>query len=476
MFDLVIKNALVYDGAGDAPCLSDVAVRGDRIAALSPRIDGFARMELDAEGMALSPGFIDCHSHEDTLAISRPEVLPKITQGVTTVVVGNCGISTACAIRTDEVPDPMNLLGMKAGCAYPDIASYGAAVDAAVPSVNVAALVGHITLRNNVMDDLFRTANEREIRAMKTQLRQALAEGALGLSSGLAYASAFQSEPEEVAALAGELVPVNGLYTTHLRSEFEPILEAMDEAFAVARRFHIPVQISHFKCAGKANWGRTRETLRHLEQAAQSLDVGCDCYPYSASSATLDPRQITDEFDIIITWSDPHPEMAGKTLQDAAGEWGLSLEDAGAKLMPAGAIYHNMDPTDVMHVLRHPLTHVSSDGLPHDPKPHPRLWGAFPRVLGHYCRELGLFPLEEAIHKMTGKTAERFGITERGFIREGYFADLALFDPQTVRERADFLNPTLPTQGIAAVIVNGVLTYAGETMTGKRAGRFLRRR
>ncbi|WP_336736817.1 amidohydrolase family protein, partial [Cedecea sp. VD32] len=260
-----------------------------------------------------------------------------------------------------------------------------------------------------------------------------------------------------------------------LRSEFEPILEALDEAFRIGRHGKVPVVVSHHKCAGAKNWGRTVETLKLFDKVREQQDVSCDCYPYSASSSTLDMKQITDEFEIVITWSEPHPEVAGRSLKQIADDWSMSLHEAGKLLMPAGAIYYNMDEQDVRRVLRYPATMVGSDGLPNDPMPHPRLWGAFPRVLGHYSRDEKLFPLTQAVHKMTGMSAARFQLPERGQVKRGYYADLVLFDPLTVRDVASFNNPKQPAAGIEAVMVNGVMSYGFEQKVTGRAGRFLRR-
>lgn len=474
-FDYLFRNVTVIDGSGGPQYRGDVAVTGDRIVEIAPAIHGSAQHDIDGTGRVLAPGFIDVHTHDDINVIRMPEYLPKISQGVTTVIVGNCGISAAAARMKGEVPDPMNLLGEAGHFIYPTVDAYAEAVTQARPAVNVGTLIGHTALRNNHMDSLFRAANDAEIQAMREQLRQALQQGALGLSTGLAYASAFQSTTEEVMALAQELAAGNGIYTTHLRSEFEPILEALDEAFRVGRQAKVPVVVSHHKCAGAQNWGRTVETLALFDKVRAQQDVACDCYPYSASSSTLDMKQITADFDIVITWSTPHPEMAGQTLKQIAEIWSLSLEEAGKRLMPAGAIYYNMDEKDVQRVLRYPLTMVGSDGLPNDPMPHPRLWGAFPRVLGHYSRDEQLFPLTEAVHKMTGMSAARFQLADRGLVKCGYFADLVLFDPQTVRDVASFSDPQQPAAGIEAVMVNGVMSYdQSQTIIG-RAGRFLRR-
>lgn len=474
-FDYLFRNVTVIDGSGGPQYRGDVAVSGDRIVDIAPAISGQAQHEIDGTGRVLAPGFIDVHTHDDINVIRMPEYLPKISQGVTTVIVGNCGISAAAATMKGDVPDPMNLLGEAAQFVYPTVDAYAQAVTHARPAVNVGTLVGHTALRNNHMDSLFRAADDDEIQAMRQQLRLALQQGALGLSTGLAYASAFQSTTEEVMALAEELAAGQGIYTTHLRSEFEPILEALDEAFRIGRHGNVPVVVSHHKCAGAKNWGRTAQTLALFEKVREQQDVACDCYPYSASSSTLDMKQITGDFDIIITWSTPHPEMAGQSLKQIAESWSLTLEEAGKRLMPAGAIYHNMDEQDVQRVLRYPLTMVGSDGLPNDPMPHPRLWGAFPRVLGHYSRDKQLFPLTVAVHKMTGLSAARFQLTDRGLIKCGYFADLVLFDPQTIRDVASFSDPQQPAAGIEAVMVNGVMSYGQNHHIIGRAGRFLRR-
>jgi N-acyl-D-aspartate/D-glutamate deacylase len=475
LYDLIIRDALVIDGSDSPGYRADVAVRDGRIQRIGDLHDVSASEELNAAGRVLAPGFIDVHTHDDTVVIRQPQMLPKITQGVTTVIVGNCGISASPVSLAGDPPDPMNLLGPAAAFAYPRFIDYRNAVDAAKPAVNVAALIGHTALRSNHMDDLMRTAHPEEISAMRAQLRESLADGALGLSTGLAYASAYSAETDEVKQLAEELTAFGAVYTTHLRSEFEPVLEAMDEAFEIGRHAKAPVVISHMKCAGAGNWGRSPQLLASLENAALTHPVGCDCYPYAASSSTLDLKQVTDAFRITITWSTPHPDQGGRDLKDIAAEWGLSLVEAARKLQPAGAVYYGMDENDVQRIMKHPLSMIGSDGLPEDPFPHPRLWGAFPRVLGHFSRDLGLFALHTAVHKMTGLTAMRFGLHQRGFVREGYWADLVLFNPETVRDVADFKEPKRAAEGIDAVWVNGHLSYAEGKPQGERQGRFLPR-
>jgi N-acyl-D-amino-acid deacylase len=341
--------------------------------------------------------------------------------------------------------------------------------------VNVGALIGHTALRNNHMDRLDRGATDSEIECMQAQLREALDGGALGLSSGLAYLSANAATTEELAALARPLAQSGAVYATHMRSETETILDAMDEAFEVGRLNKVPVVVSHLKCAGIANWGRSGEVLQVLELARRGQQIGWDCYPYAAGSSTLDLRQVDERINITITWSTPCPEMAGRSLKDIAADWGVTQLEAAQRLRPAGAIYHSISEDDMRRILAHPATMIGSDGLPNDPRPHPRLWGTFPRVLGRYSRDEKLITLADAVHKMTGMPAQRFGIEGRGLISEGYSADLVLFDPDRIIDTATFGDPIRAAEGILRVWVNGILTYTPEGATGDRAGEFLPR-
>src|SRR6195952_2870079 len=340
--DTLIKGARLIDGTGAPAVLRDVAVNGGKIVAIGSigsigaigssgsigALDQWtAESVVEAEGRVLAPGFIDVHTHDDTHVIRSPQMLPKISQGVTTVIVGNCGISASPVTLKGAPPDPMNLLGAQADFQYPTFAAYIDAVNEARPAVNVGALIGHTALRNNHMDRLDRGASKEEIDGMRAQLGEALTNGALGLSSGLAYGSAFNAPPEEVMALAEPLANAGALYTTHMRTEFDAILDAMDEAYQVGTHARVPVVISHLKCAGPSNWGRSVEVLQSLDTKRIGQPVGCDCYPYNRSSSTLDVKQITGDIDITITWSEPHPEMAGKLISEVAAEWNMTQQE-----------------------------------------------------------------------------------------------------------------------------------------------------
>ncbi|HTZ76037.1 MAG TPA: D-aminoacylase [Candidatus Aquilonibacter sp.] len=473
--DTLIRGAAVIDGTGGSPIQADVAITGERIAAVGDLQNYASQQEVDAAGKILAPGFIDTHTHDDISVIRSPEMLPKLTQGVTTVIVGNCGICAAPVQLKGNPPEPMNLLGDAGDFRYPTFASYVAAIQQSRPAVNVAALVGHTALRNNHMGSLDRVATAAEIKLMRGQLRESLDNGAIGLSTGLAYSSASSSSTEEVLQLAELLAKAGGVYATHMRTEGQAILQAMDEAFQIGRNSRVPVVISHLKCAGIDNWGRSGEVLRTFDAASLGQDLGCDCYPYDASSTTLSANHVDERVKITITWSTPHPEMGGKTLSEIANLWSVTQTEAAQRLMPAGAIYYIMSEDDMRAVLRHPKTMIGSDGLPNDPRPHPRLWGTFPRVLGYYSREQKLFPLSEAVHKMTGLPARRFGLSDRGLIKENYKADLVVFDAGKVRDAATFENPIQPAEGIDHVWVNGILSCSGGVSCGPKAGRFLAR-
>jgi N-acyl-D-amino-acid deacylase len=473
-FDLLFRAVTLVDGTGAEPYVTDLATQGDRIVAIGDLSGQTALRVIDGDGRCLMPGFIDVHTHDDTHVIRTPEMLAKISQGVTTVIVGNCGISASPVILRGAPPDPMNLLGPREAFVYPTFEAYIEAVEQAVPSVNVAALIGHTALRANVMEQLERPAEAGELQAMCVALEAALDAGAIGLSSGLAYTNAKQAPMAEMQPLVDIIGAHGALYTTHMRNEHGGLLDSLQESFTTARNAGADLVISHLKCAGAGNWGRAPMALAALEKAASEQSCNCDCYPYAASSTTLDAWRVDGQMEILITWSEPHPEMARQTLKDIAEQWGVSQWQATERLRPAGAIYHMMSEDDVRRILAHPLSMVGSDGLPNDPNPHPRLWGTFPRVLAHYCRDLKLFDLAEAVRKMTGLSAARFRLQDRGVLREGAFADLTLVDMLRIEDVATYSDPCRQAPGIDLVVVNGVVSYE-DGKVQRRQGRLLKR-
>lgn len=472
--DIVIRNARLIDGTGGASSSGDLAISGERISAIAPTLDMDGREEIDANGLALAPGFIDAHTHDDRIVLVEPSMACKVSQGVTTVVTGNCGISIAPVSISERPPGPLDLICPAPSDFFASFAEYFAALEASPPAVNVVAQVGHASLRVGVMDELDRPATTGEIESMKDSLRQALRDGASGLSTGLYYPPANAAPTEEIEALAQVLHEEGGFHSTHMRDEADGVAESLRETFRIGKTAQVPVIVSHHKCVGLSNHGRSAETLKLIDNARKSQPVGLDVYPYVASSTILRKDRLKLSSQVIVTWSEKVEGLEGRDLQEIAAEMGLTAEDTVDAISPAGAIYFMMDEKDVQAIMSYPATMIGSDGLPHDRHPHPRLWGTFPRVLGHYSRDEALFPLETAVHKMTGLTAKTFGLKERGLLGEGAFADLALFDPGTIIDTATFEDPSQPAKGVKRVFVNGKSVWHDGATCTDRPGKCLR--
>ena len=476
-YDLVLRGGTVIDGTRAPRYAADVAISGGRIAKIGDLGGARGTEEIDAAGMIVAPGFIDAHTHDDRLMLSAPDMAAKVSQGVTTVVAGNCGISLAPARFKGRAPTPpLDLLdGTGEWFRFDAFADYVGALRDAPAATNAALLVGHSALRCATMDNLERAAKPAEVAAMQAMVREALAAGAVGVSTGLYYEPSAAATTEEVIEVCRPLSAARGLYCTHMRDEADRVMDSLEETFRIGRELGVTVVISHHKVVGRANYGRSKETLPLIAARMKTQGVCLDCYPYAASSTILTASRIGVASKTLVTWSKTLPQHAGRDLADIARDMGVTPEEAVARLIPAGAIYFSMDEADVQQILAFSETMVGSDGLPHDSAPHPRLWGTFPRVLGHYSRGLGLFPLETAVYKMSGLTAKNYGLEGRGEIREGAHADITVFDAGTVDEAATFDNPIQPARGIETVIVNGVPVWRGGKSTGARPGRVLHR-
>jgi len=472
-FDLVIRNGMVLDGTGAPPRRADVGVRGDRIEAVGPLDQAQGAASLDAAGLVVAPGFIDAHSHDDQAVFQRADAEAKLSQGVTSVVVGNCGISLAPLRLHGDPPPPLNLLGGRERFRFDSFAQYAKALQAAPLPLNVAALVGHGTLRVRCLDDYGRAATEREVGAMAEEVLAAMDAGALGLSCGLSYPTNCGAGAAEVVALARAAASRGGRLCMHVRDEYDGVFAAVREAFQCAGGSGAFLVLSHQKVAGEANRGRSAELMEIYRREGAGIPFAIDTYPYAAGSSVLDPVSVAHSRKVLVAWSLPHPEAGGRTLEQISAGWGCSQAQAIERLQPAGAVYFHMDEADVSRFLAFDRCMVGSDGLPHDRHPHPRLWGAFARVLGEYARDRGLFPVQEAVRKMTSLPAGVFGLKDRGRVAEGCFADLVLFDPAAVRDRATYEQPRLPAEGIAKVFVNGRQAWPGLPDQSCCWGRFL---
>lgn len=478
----VIVNALVLDGTGASAQRAGVRIVDEKIAEVGKIEPGPGDVVVDAGGLTLAPGFIDTHSHAEWQILEHLDALAAVNQGITTVVVGQCGGSmhplSELFSRLEETP----------------------------AAVNVASYSGHGTIRLEVMgDDFRRPATEDEIEQMRQLLREHMQAGAMGLSSGLEYDPGIYSETEEVVALSREAASHGGRYISHIRSEDRYFWDAVDEIITIGREADLPVQISHIKLAMQSSLGQADRLIGILDEArASGVDITADVYPYTFWQSTLTVlfpernfedrnaasfaiREITTPDEMLIPQYEPEPSYAGKTLAEIAEIRGTDpvttlidlIRDAEAFKKETGndevesVIGTSMDEADVAKLMAWPHTNIGTDGELHGA--HPRGFGTFARVLGLYVRERQVVPLEEAVRKMTSLAADHMGITDRGRVQPGMYADLVLFDPETVMDRSTPEDPRALSVGIHKVWVNGELAYEDGQTTGNRPGRVLRR-
>ncbi|MFT7141275.1 MAG: N-acyl-D-amino-acid deacylase [Candidatus Azotimanducaceae bacterium] len=489
MFDLIIRNASVLDGTGAPAIEADVGISGDRIREVGS-ITGNAKHEVDAEGKTLAPGLVDTHSHDDGAFFRHPGMGFKLAQGVTTVVAGNCGFS---AIPADPNSDTVKASGgILAGVIgdFTDLDGYFDAVMAHKPAINNMMLVGHNTVRTMAMGYDKGKPTPKQMTHMKDNVQRMLEQGACGFSTGLIYRPGKWSDTEEVIELAALAAPHDALYTTHMRNEGDRLLEAVDETLTIGRESNVHVHISHHKSAGKRNWGKVVDSLKKVDAAlAQGQRITLDVYPYTAGSGRMIEYFNLDNINqdlaenIRIASCPAFREYEGKMAVEIAAAEGLPVTEVIHKILtaPKGdrtiCIQFIIDEADVETNLVHTDMMVGSDGIPDlNGRPHPRLFGTFPRVLGHYVRERGLMSLPEAIRRMTSLSAETFGIKDRGKIQPGYFADLMLFDPATIIDTASYDDPKQEPIGIELVIVNGQIALQKGIHMAVGSGQMLRYR
>ncbi|MCB1739270.1 MAG: D-aminoacylase [Gammaproteobacteria bacterium] len=495
--DMIIRGASVYDGTGAAAEQADIAIDGEHIARVGDVSGLTARHELEAEGLAVAPGFIDVHTHDDFAALLYPDMGFKLRGGVTTCIVGNCGFGAApfaeACVLARAIHPRLELRH------YEGYAGYFDRLREQPPGVNIGVLAGHGTLRLATMGSADRAPDDAEMRRMKSLLGEALQTGVLGMSSGLIYEPGRYATTDELVELAAEMRGSGGLYATHMRDEGTGLLDSVDEAIQIGRRAGVPVQISHHKASGRESWGLVARSIELIEAALQrGEDVHADQYPYTAGSTILRAVLENGAFlppsasggrggigavrgeDVLIASAAGHPDWEGRSIAALAERFGVDARTAAEWVLEsapdATVILHLMDESDVQRVLGHPSTMIGSDGIPTlEGRPHPRLYNSFARVLGHYARDLGVLSLAEAIHRMTGMSARKFGLVGRGVIREGACADLVVFDPATVIDRGTFESPNLYPDGILHVIVNGEQAVRDGALAGARVGQALRR-
>lgn len=474
-YDLIIRGGTVIDGTKAPRFDADVGIKGGRIAAIGDLSGHTAAQTIDAAGRIVAPGFIDAHTHDDQAVLSQAHMSFKVSQGVTTVIGGNCGISAAPLREGMELPMPLSLLDAPAEGRFTTFAAYLDALRANPASVNVAAMVGHSTLRAVTMSSLDRNATDKEISAMRELVEEAMQAGAIGLSTGTFYPPAMAATTQEIIEISRPLTSRKALYVTHMRDESDRVMESLEETFHIGRELCVPVVVSHHKLQNQQNFGKSAITLPFIQETMKHQCVSLDCYPYTAGSTMIRTDRGSLDGRVLIASSEPHPECAGRDLDHIAAEWGVAKDEAARRLQPGSAIYFMMDEHDVQRIMAFEETMIGSDGIPVGEKPHPRLWGTFPRVLGHYSRGVGLFPLETAVWKMTGLTARNFGLQARGTLKVGHHADVVIFDAATVRDVATYDTPNRPAEGIDTVIVNGAITWCRGVHSGARNGQVITR-
>ncbi len=500
LYDLAFVGGTVVDGSGDPGFAADVAIRGDRIVAVSTEgIDpSLATTVVDAEGLVVAPGFIDNHAHIQTTIHEYPLAENFTRQGITTIIA---------SLHSGGQPWPLE--------------EYARSLDVAV---NVGFFAGHTWTRRQVLGMENRAPTEGELGQMRVLVDSTMRQGALGLSTGLLYVPAAYAETEEVIELAKVASAHGGIYVSHMRNEASGLLESVAEVIRIADEARIPAQINHHKAAGRAQWGQSAATLAMIDSArAAGLDVRHDLYPYTASStgsSILFPQWVLagGHEEMVGRFADPElrprieaemrdlirsdrpgedmrriqirvmrfdPRFNGKTMADVLADRGLpnTLDAAIPVLMELqtqggfSAIYHGMAEEDVIRILQHPVSMIETDGAPVAygvGYPHPRSYGAFPRVLARYVRELGVITLEEAVRKMTRMPAEQYGQMERGLVAEGMLADLTVFDPSAVADRASYTDPHQYAVGVHHLVVNGEPVILNGAYTGERPGRWIR--
>jgi dihydroorotase/N-acyl-D-amino-acid deacylase len=499
-FDVLIRNGRVLDGAGNPWFRGDVAIRGDRIAAVGHLPGATARRTIDARQQIVAPGFIDVHNHSREAMFEVPGGENFIRQGVTSIIEGNDGSS----------PIPL--------------APFFEKTAATRLAVNVGAFLGHGSVRREILGAADRKATPQELDQMRRLVRQGMEQGALGLSTGLFYIPGAFAPTEEVVELARVAAEYGGMHISHMRDESAALLDSVRETIRIGEEGGLPTQLTHHKALGKGNWGQTAESLKLVDEARRrGVDVSVDQYPYTAShtgtGALFPPwaqeggrEKMIERFNdpptrarikadiarrievdrgggnpanVQLSRCDWDPSLDGKTLADVTRQRGreVSFETAAEttiEIQQAGgcqAVYHAMDEQDVERVMQYPGTMIASDGGLHvfgEGVPHPRHYGTFPRVLGRYVREQGILRLEDAVRKMTSLPAQRIGQFDRGLMRPGMKADVTIFDPERIIDRAEFGNPHQYAEGVSYVLVNGVVVLDGGKMTANRPGQLLR--
>jgi N-acyl-D-amino-acid deacylase len=527
-FDIIIKDGFVVDGSGNPWFRADVGIKGGRISRIGRLRKGQGESVIDAEGKIVAPGFVDIHNHSDGSIIAEPLARSAVRQGITTIVIGNCGSSLAPI--TDEALPMMRRefdkahVGFEIPWNWRSFDEYLHALENARPSINVVPLVGHGTVRTVVMGLEARDPSKGELNAMKELVVRSMEAGSFGLSTGLIYAPGCFAKTEEIIELCRVVAEYGGIYASHIRSEGHALIEAVKEAIRIGRETGVGVEISHHKAFGRENWGKVKETLRLLENARrEGVEVTCDVYPYTAGMTSLaallppwareggrekilgrlrkpslrekivaglkeevygweNTLRLAGAENVVISMSKAFKEHEGASLSDIAATRGSDVYTTMLDILEKDealteVLVRGMSEGDVRTVIKHPLSMISTDSwiaVPGIGKPHPRFYGTYPRVLRRNVREEGLLSAEEAIRKMSSMPCQKLGLLNRGLLREGFWADLVIIDLERIVDKATYESPHRYPDGVEHVIVNGEFVVRNGEHTGYRPGKVLR--
>lgn len=481
MIEIAIRDGLVVDGTGDSPRLADVGISGGQIVAVGDV--GVARQDLDASGLVVAPGFIDAHTHDDMQLRRDPFNREKLLQGVTTVICGNCGFSAFPHRPGRTSPDLLSTEGP-----WESFNSYAETLRTQGIGPNMATFVGHNTVSRHFDPQVDRRPDQRKRTQIADRIRQAVDEGALGVSTGLIYEPGRSSVTEDLIEIATAAAEAGGLYCSHIRDEGAGLLDSIDEAIAIADASGAGLQLSHLKTVGRENWGLVASALGKIDEAHQrGLDIGFDVYPYTAGSGPFEQYFDPDNVDVArlhfvqIVHCPDFPHFEGLRVPAIAAAEGCEPADVTRRIIAAPratetvCVIFEIDEDEMRSVLAHPRAMIGSDGIPQDGGvPHPRLIGAFPRVVGQYGRDEGLFDLSATVKKMTSIPADRFALKSRGRVQPGCAADITIFDHSTIDDRATYEERN-PPEGIEWVLVNGEIVVTPDGLTGALVGQVLRR-
>ena len=496
MQKILIKGGRIIDGSGKRGFEGDVLISGDRIEFVGNADEKRAAdavvadaVEIDASGLVVAPGFIDIHAHADFALLQNGAASHKIMQGVTTEIVGNCGTGPAPA--NEAVKEYFEsflqfMFGPIEAGNLNTIADYFGVLEEQGIAINTAYYVPHGIVRMYAMGMESREPNPDEFDCMKELIRQGMEDGAIGMSTGLIYPPGSFAQTPELIELTRVVAEYDGIYASHIRDESAKLAEAMAEAIEIGETAGARIQIAHHKAHGKANWGRVADSIKLIEEARKrGVDVTTDQYPYTASStvlaAVLAEDRDVDPADILIAATKNDHSLEGKTLADIIARSGKEAEEAvydfmGEEEGAVTVVVFAMCEEDIKTVMRHPTTFIGSDGIELETgKPHPRVYGTFPRVLGKYVREMEVLSLEEAVSKMTSLPAKKLRLKDRGLIEEGMLADIAVFDADKIIDKAGYQDPHQYPDGIHHVIVNGEFAVRDGKQTDARSGKVLRR-